>query len=186
MLLLSNLKQLFILLCITGLVLQTVGCGFRLRGSVNVPPELKAVHIAGIAEYAQLAQELKKVLQRSDSQVFSTASAATSIITISNEGFKRRVLTVDAQGRAAEYELKYQFTFQITKRDAEIMVVSQDIELTRDYRFDPENVLATDAEEEQIRREMVQFSVRQMMRRVESQLKLTRSEPQAPTPASEP
>jgi len=56
-----------------------------------------------------------------------------------------------------------------------VIVKNQTIDLTRDYQFDPNNVLAKDAEEAQIRLDMVKFSVRQMMRRVESQLKSTRT-----------
>lgn len=156
---------------IVSLFLSIAACGFRLRGSIVVPAELQRTHIAGIAEFSLLNQELKRVLQRSGTEVLSSATNAKSIITISGEEFKRRVLSVDAQGRAAEYELNYRYRFSITDLSGASIVALQQINLTRDYRFDPDNVLAKDAEETQIRLDMVKFSVRQMMRRVQSQLK---------------
>ena len=168
---LSKCRQLVVYTLLLLLLGQLSACGFRLRGQVDVPEELKMVHIAGSAEFAPLTLELKKVLQRSGTRVLSSPAEAQSIITISNEVLKKRVLSVDAQGRAAEYELIYTLLFTITKADATVIVPQQKIDLSRDFRFDPNNVLAKDAEEAQIRKEMVSFAVRQMMRRIDSHLK---------------
>ena len=147
-------------------------CGFRLRSSVPVPEVLKQTHIAGVSEFSVLTQELKRVLQLAGSQVFNQPGNAKSIIQISNENFKRRVLSVDAQGRAAEFDLKYSFKFAINEAGGKKLIPIQEINITRSYKFDPNNVLAKDAEEAQIRQEMIKFSVRQMMRRIQSQLKV--------------
>lgn len=151
-----------------------------------MPAELKQVHITGIAEYAELYLELKRVLQRSGSQLSARPESAKSVINISGEEFRKRVLSVDAQGRAAEYELDYRFTFSVhtnevkqenttdkSVSDKKILVPAQQINLTRDFRFDPNNILATDAQERQIRLEMVRFAVQQVIRRIRSHLKHT-------------
>lgn len=161
------------------LLLQTSACGFRLRGAVEVPAELKVVHIDGVGEFAPLSQELKKVLQRSGTQVLRSAVDAQSVISISEENWRKRVLSVDAQGRVAEYELIYSFFFAVKKPDGEVMVPPQKIDLARDFRFDPNNVLAKDAEEAQIRKDMISFAVRQMMRRIESHFKSGKAPAQA-------
>lgn len=151
-----------------------------MRSAADVPAELKVVHIAGIGEFAPLSQELKKVLQRSGTQVLRSAADAQSVINIIDEKYRRRVLSVDAQGRAAEYELIYSFRFDVKNIGGEVIVPSQKIELLRDFRFDPSNVLAADAEEGQIRKDMNSMAVRQMMRRIESHFKSGK----AATPAS--
>ena len=153
------------------LILSITACGFRLRGSVEVPDVLQKTHITGIAEFSELNQELKRVLQGSGSEVLSQPQNAKSIISISGESFRRRVLSVDALGRASEYELIYRYHFKISDADGKVVIPNQEISLIRDYQFDPNNVLATDAQEAQIRTSMVKFSVRQMIRRVDSQLK---------------
>jgi len=169
---LLNKTRQFLLpgLIICGLALVS-GCGFHLRGAVEVPATLKETRIVGIADYSPLSLELKKVLISSGSKVLPATAKTTSTIMISNEVFKRRVLSVDAQGRVAEYELIYSFNFRIDGEGETILVPSQQIELNRDYRFDPNNVLAKDAEEAQIRKDMISFAVRQLMRRVEAAIK---------------
>lgn len=146
-------------------------CGFHLRGPVDVPVALKETRITGIAEFAPLRLELKKVLTNAGSKVLPESAKASSTITISNEQYTRRVLSVDAQGRVAEYGLVYSFEFQVSDEAGKPLVPSQKIELTRDYRFDPNAVLAKDTEEAQIRTDMISFAVRQLIRRIDAALK---------------
>lgn len=153
------------------LLMLLAGCGFQLRGKVDVPPELKQVYLDASGEFSPLTLELKRVLQRSGTQVLTNRKEAEAIIRILGEQTNRRVLSVDAQGRAAEYELDYRIQFQIENQAGEVMMPLQKINLQRDYRFDPGAVLAKDAEEAQIQREMVSAGVRQMMRRIDSHFK---------------
>jgi LPS-assembly lipoprotein len=161
------LRWLILLSLATGLS----ACGFHLRGAVEVPTALKETRIIGIAEFAPLGLQLKKVLTSAGSKVLPATAKTTSTITISNELYKRRVLSVDAQGRVAEYELIYSFYFQVSGEEGAALVPNQKIELTRDFRFDPNNVLAKDAEEAQIRTDLIGFAVRQLMRRINTTLK---------------
>ena len=184
-----------ILACLIALL---VSCGFRLRGAVEIPPALKLVQITGIAEYSELNQELKRALQRAGSVITKNSAEAQSIISISGEETRKRVLSVDGQGRAAEYELNYHFKFSVvaieknseksTEKNSDkstvkakdsddkpvdnnVLVPAQEINLTRDFRFDPNNVLATAAEEEKVQQDLVKFAVRQMLRRIQTHLK---------------
>ncbi len=156
------------MLCLAG---SSISCGFRLRGAIDIPPELKEARIEGAAEFSALYLEFKKVLTRAGTRLIRAKESATSSIIIRGEAFKRRVLTLDAQGRVAEYELNYRFYFKIITAENVELVPEQKIDITRDYRFDPDSVLAKDAEEAQIRKEMVSFSVRQAMRRINAILK---------------
>lgn len=156
------------------MLLLTAGvtaCGFHLRTPVQVPESLKQTRIVGVPEFAPLSLQLKKALTSAGSVVFPATAKSASTITISDELYNRRVLSVDAQGRVAEYELTYSFNFNVSDETGALLVPGQKIELIRDYRFDPNNVLAKDAEEAQIRKDMIKFAVRQMMRRIYANLK---------------
>lgn len=163
-----NLVRSFLLLLVIGSV---AACGFRLRGEIEIPPELKETRIIGPAEFAPLALEFKRVLTRAGSSVLSSTATTSSTIIIEGERFTKRVLTVDALGRVAEYELIYSYAFKIVTSEKVELVPTQKIEFTRDYRFDPDNVLAIETEEARIRSEMVRFSVVQAMRRINAILK---------------
>jgi len=138
---------------------------------VPVPEALKETKIVGVAEFSALGLQLKRSLTSAGSRVVDAAAKTASTISISKESYNRRVLSVDAQGRVAEYALSYSFYFTVMNDTGAILVPSQRIELNRDFRFDPNNVLAKDAEEKQIRSDMINFAVRQMMRRIDAILK---------------
>lgn len=176
--------RLVILACMTVFL---VSCGFHLRGAVEVPPELKNIHISGVAEHSSLYKEIKRVVQRAGSEVSKNPAAADSQINIMNEEHRKQILAVDSLGRAAEYGLIYSFRFSVaiksefeelaTENDhaakplhTKVLVPSQKIYLNRDFRFDPNNVLATEALERQVRLEMTRLSVQQMMRRIRAYL----------------
>jgi LPS-assembly lipoprotein len=153
------------------LSLALSACGFHLRGAVAIPAVLKETRIVGVAEYAPLALELKRVLVNAGAKVLPAKAKAAATIVISQDNYKRRVLSVDAQGRAAEYGLVYTLSFQVNDAAGKPIVSNQTIELNRDFRFDPNAVLAKESEEQQIRADMIRMAVHQMMRRVDAALK---------------
>ena len=166
------MQLLLRLLLLTILSATLLACGFHLRGAVELPPALKETRIVGVAEFAPLRLELKKVLTNAGAKVLpATATVSLSTITISNELYNRRALSVDSQGRVAEYGLMYSFNFQVSDAAGKALVASQKIELNRNYRFDPNAVLAKDTEETQLRADMTNFAVRQLMRRIDAALK---------------
>lgn len=159
-------------LILTSLSVVLLACGFHLRGPVELPAVLKETRIVGVAEFAPLSLQLKKVLTNAGAKVLPAATKITaSTITISNELYEKRVLSVDSQGRASEYGLVYSFYFEVSGEAGKILVPSQKIELIRDYRFDPNSVLAKDAEEAKIHADMIDFAVHQLIRRVDATLK---------------
>lgn len=148
-----------------------MACGFHLRGPVELSPALKETRIEGIAEFSQLGVELKKALINGGAKVLpSSAKTSLSTITISDEKYVKRVLSVDSQGRASEYGLVYSFKFNVTGEKKNVMVDTQKIEVIRDYRFNPNSVLAMDTEEAKIRSDMIKFAVNQLIRRVNATL----------------
>lgn len=153
------------------LVLTLSACGFRLRGAIELPPAMQETRIIGMAEFAPLNIQLRRLLSSAGAKVVAAGASASATLIISGEDFRKRVLSVDSQGRAAEYELSYRFSFELTAADNKVLVPRQSVELVRDYRFDPDNVLAIDAEEARIREEMYRFAANQTMRRITAVLR---------------
>lgn len=153
------------------LLVTLSACGFRLRGAVELPPAMQETRITGVAEYAPLTVQLRRLLSGSGARVLPADAPASATLVISGEELKKRVLSVDSQGRAAEYELTYRFYFEVLDGEQGVLVARQNVELVRDYRFDPDNVLATGAEEAQIREDMYRFAASQAMRRISATLR---------------
>lgn len=146
------------------------GCGFHLRGAVELPPELTEVAIQGTKPYDELWVALRNGFARVGGQVVESAQQAQSVLVITRDATQRRVLSVDSQGQANQYELQYTFEFRLDDPQGTTRVSTQSISLRRQYRFDPDQTLAKADEENRVVREMRQDAVQQMLRRLKAGL----------------
>lgn len=133
--------------------------------------------IAG-AENSPLYYELESALLAAGSQIVDKAEAATAVLSIHRERYGRRVLSVDSAGRASEYELSLRVVFSLSGSDGEMLARQDEVSLLRDYRFDPDNVLASGDQEAILQTEMRRYAVRQILNRLQ---RIARS----PHPAAE-
>jgi len=137
------------------LILLT-SCGFHLRGSVQLPPELDDMAVRDAGGTTDLLPELKSRLKNEGINLNATAE----------------VLSVDSSGRAQEYGLSYSVRFSLKKRDVAgkesvVWLNEQTITLTRDLRFDSGAVLGTENEQSQLRKEMRRDAVLQILQRLQ-------------------
>jgi len=160
--------QVIVSLALIYSVVVLSGCGFHLRGSIELPEELSEVALQGIRPNGELGVAIRNGFARVGSQVLESVSSARSVLVISQDSYSRRVLSVDSIGQANEYELRYTVGFRLDDPDGANRVVQQSISLRRQYRFDPELTLAKADEEARLVREMRQDAVRQMLRRLKA------------------
>jgi LPS-assembly lipoprotein len=144
------------------------GCGFHLRGNVDLPANYQRMAIEGVSPYSDLGVKLKRALQANGVQVVETAGAQV-ILKLSRVNYQRRLLSVSAvSGKTAEYELHYSLNMSVRDRQGNVLVSDQPLQLLRDYVYDQNNVLATDNEEAQLRKDMERDLVGQILRRLQA------------------
>lgn len=168
------------------------GCGFHLRGSIDLPEELTEVALVGTRPNGELGVALRNGFARVGGKVVDSTASARSVLVITRDSTSRRVLSVDSIGQANEYEVAYTLGFRLDDPEGTNRVVQQSINLRRQYRFDPNLTLAKADEEARLVREMRQDAVRQMLRRLKAGIEnpvsvapLEDSLPAAPKPEPE-
>ncbi len=162
----SRLALLSIALLLAGLA----GCGFHLRGAVELPPAARKVYFSGFARDSALGVALERQVLRNGGQVLAAPPASATVaalgIAVRRNETRRNVLSVDASGKASEYELSYIVHFQILSPGGEALTGEQRILQVRDLFFDASNVLAKSDEENQLRAEMVEAAASQILRQL--------------------
>lgn len=144
------------------------GCGFHLRGAVDLPANYQRMAIEGVSPYSELAVKLKRGLQANGVEVVD-ATAAQVILKLSQVSYQRRLLSVSAvSGKTAEYELHYSLKVSVRDRQGNTLLAEQPLQQLRDYVYDQNNVLATDNEEVQLRKDMERDLVGQILRRLQA------------------
>lgn len=139
------------------------GCGFRLRGSAQVPFDTLYIPDA----VAGIALDLKRSVQAAtNARVVDEPKAADAVLQFIDERRDREILSLTAAGRVREYRLRYRVTFRVHDAKGGEYVPRSTLELTRDVSYDDSQVLAKEAEEQLLYRDMQNDMVQQVLRRL--------------------
>jgi LPS-assembly lipoprotein len=151
------------LITILGAVLVLQGCGFQLRGKVQLSPDLENVFVEGADP--ELVSDIKRSLDFSGARLASTAEAASSVLLIDSR-YERQVRTLDSRGIATGYVLRYDVRFVVLGAEGERRHQSSVISLRRNLDFDATQVLQKEGEEEFLREDMRKQIVQRVMRQL--------------------
>lgn len=154
-----------ILVAIAALTLSS--CGFKLRGSgadANIP--FKTVHIS-LAETSPLGAELRRYIGAGKTTtIVPDPKAAQAIVDVLSLTRDREVLSLNSQGRVREHALLYSATFRVRGNNGAELLAPTQIVVKRSISFNESQVLAKEAEEAALYRDMQNDMVRQMLRKI--------------------
>lgn len=139
-------------------------CGWRLRGSVALPPSINAIYLQGDAEL--IMAPMRELLRANDVRVADGISQAQLVVDIQDYEEERRVVSVGANTRVSEYELIAEARFSIIDAQGHQLLPDGEASLIRSYQYDQNNVLAMEAEERLIMEEMRRELARQIIGRL--------------------
>jgi LPS-assembly lipoprotein len=160
-LLLPSLRRLGV----TALLLALAGCGFTLRGSVDLPEPLRTLEVVSLDDGGELLQQVRRALRNSGVNLVEQGSDYR--LGLGREVTDERIVSVNANARAGEYEVEMSLQFQLT-RAGEAVLGPDTLRLTRVYLTDPENAVAKEEEAELIRSELRRELAQQLLRRLQA------------------
>ncbi len=159
------MKKLFIRLLTVALLPALVACGFHLRGSIDLPPEWKTLHLSTVSPNSELSRELRASFEANDIQWVGRAQAAYTL-QVGAEISERRNLTIGQDAKAAEFELTLSTTLRVIDREGNEIMALATITTHKVMTSDPENITGKVEEARLLRREMRRSLVRQIMRQI--------------------
>ena len=114
-----------------------------------------------------IALDLKRNIEAgTDAKVVADAKSAEAVLQFSHELREREILSLTAAGRVREYRLRYRVGFRVHDGKGREYVPQSSLELTRDVSYDDSQVLAKEAEEQLLFRDMQSDMVQQILRRL--------------------
>lgn len=143
----------------------TSACGYQLQGSEQLPAVMEVTYIQTQNPYSDLALTLERTLRAAGVQPSRSPEGATATLRLNVDATGQRLLSVSATNVPQEFEVYYTVAYDLLSEDEILLSVPQRT-LTRDYTFDPTDVLAKKREEEILRRALADDLVRLMMRRL--------------------
>ena len=144
-----------------GILLCLSACGYHLRGSVEMPPALKAVYLSNASPVLQ--SEMTSFMRASKGKLVQKTAEAGVVIKILKEDMRTRVLSIGTTGKSAESELNYYLRFQFFDQLDNPLKDEQTIELAHEYFNDQTAILAKTSEAQQITSEIYKQACRMLM-----------------------
>lgn len=142
-----------------------VACGFQLRGSQTLP--IERVYLA-LPVNSPLGAEITRVVRSStNASVVQVRKDAQAVIELLGEQREREVLSINAQGRAREYQLRLRTTFRVVDQDGLELIAPTTLVARRDIAFNESELLAKESEEALLYRDMQSDLVRQIVNRLQ-------------------
>jgi len=153
----------FVLLTLAVLVVH--GCGFHLRGSIDVSDDMAPVYLQQNSVF-ELAREIKSLLISNNIETVDDAGSAKTQLSLLNESKNTRVLSVDGSGQAREYQLTYTANFSVKVKDAKEKTES--VKMRRDIVFDSTAVLGFANESEILYKDMRKQAARLILLKLQA------------------
>lgn len=143
-------------------------CGFRPRGSIELPEDFREVYVQAPVD---IADELTIFLDSGGASVAESQGAADASIKVQREKYEQRVVAVDATtGKAREFELLYTLDFSVRMKDGTMLVPSEHLVVRRIYVFDPDAVIGATQNVADLQRDMRRDAAERIIRITEAAL----------------
>lgn len=143
------------------------GCGFALRKAPNFA---FTTLYSSLAESSSLGVELRRSLESTrkvrvitDAREISDAQVIFDALLDQRE---KVVLSLNSSGQVREFQLRLRFAFRLRTLGGKELIPATEIALQRDISFNESAVLAKEAEEVLLYRDMQSDVVQQIMRRL--------------------
>ena len=140
-------------------------CGFQLRGTATLPAELQTMALTSTDGNSDILRELRRSLIASDVTLLDSPQANAYVLVLGAESSSERVLSVNSNARAGEYELSVSVPFQLRNGSA-ILMGPETLTIEKVYLADPNSAVAKAEErelmEEEMRRELVNLILRRL------------------------
>ena len=141
-------------------------CGFHLRGQATYTFSSLYVNVRGAPVFES---ELKRSLEGAGSaKVAPNPGAAEVILDIPAVIDEKDVLSLSAGGSVLEYAIVMRVNFRLHDKDGLDWLPAGEVMVRRTYTFNQTEVLAREAEEQRLLREMQSDAIAQLIRRLQA------------------
>jgi LPS-assembly lipoprotein len=132
------------------------GCGFKLRGAVDLPAGVEPIYIGGIDSSAQISIELRNILSAYGVELTTDPVAANYQLIVLDVSSDRRSATLGEGAKVAEFQLTETVTFELNNTKDQTVLGPRKISTRKIIPNDPNRVVSSVEESKIFKREMLQ------------------------------
>lgn len=150
------------------IVLTTSACGFQLRGTGGgsaLPDKWRSMHLNSGNPNSELVRIVESSFSASGIS-WTSRDEANYVLRLGSERFSQRNLSVNAQARAAEFDLQMSVDFVVLDSDGKTLMSRTTAAVNKQMENDPQNVVGKAEEIRVLRGELRYELASQILRRI--------------------
>jgi LPS-assembly lipoprotein len=150
-------------LLVMGLAVLLSACGFQLRGTGTTELAIKELDLSARNAYGDTVMQLRQVLQGSGVKVYTGAPYK---LILTDEQESQRILSYAGAGRTGEYQVSTVLNYDI-RGESDLTLLSDKLEVQKIFIHDGSNLVGSDQEANDARKETRRELVQRMMLRLQ-------------------
>lgn len=150
-------------LLVMGLAVLLSACGFQLRGTGTNELAIKELDLSARNAYGETVTQLRQVLESSGVKVYSGAPYK---LVLTDEQESQRILSYAGAGRTGEYQVSTVLDYDI-RGESNLTLLSDKLEVQKIFIHDGNNLVGSDQEGNDARKETRRELVQRMMLRLQ-------------------
>ncbi len=153
---------------VLGAALILSACGFHLRGTgdVSVSDDWRTMHMVSNNPNSEFSREIKTRFAANGVEWQEDKSQANYQLVLGPERFSQRNLSLNAEARAAEFELTMRSTFSVRDQNGREIMPDTTGSVVKQMENDPRNVVGKAEEIRILKSEMRGELAQQILRRI--------------------
>ncbi len=140
-------------------------CGFQLQTRAELPPELQQIRLEVQSPYSPFARRLETLLEQNGAQIVETGKNA-AVLEVPQNRMRKEIQSIGNNARVREYLIRHTVQFRLLDSQGNEMIPLQTFEQSRVYRFNAQDILAAEREDEFLRKELSDSLARMVVRRL--------------------
>jgi len=130
------------------------GCGFHLRGVVDLPKWLDNVFIISSDQQRDLSSMLKNQLEAYKIHISADPDTADYWLYIEDDIFHQQIASVSSSTTPRQYQMVYNVRFRLVETKGREIIPSRQVSVTRQVTINNDRILGSNDEESITKNEM--------------------------------
>ena len=145
---------------------MSTGCGFHLRGMMDMPSWLSELGISVQKVHRDLGPELRQSLEAYAIHIKEPADQAQYLLILEQDFEEKRIISVSSSTTPRQFELRYTVQFSLESANGKIIIPSSRVTSTRVISVNSDRILGSNYEESLLKEEMRRDAVLEILERL--------------------